>query len=235
MMNKLSKREKTMLYILGLILIIGGGIYFLVPPMLDNYTLSQEEAAQAEEQRMLTEMQVAQLPALEEQIAQNRREAAMYSARLSPAVRNEDLDKMITGMLLEHGLTPSSLAMTDTTQQPVPAFGADAEEGAATAEAAPAETTTDTSQTGDAAAETQAAPVEATVYTNDITVVVRGSVDNVVSFVDYISTQDGIYVTSCSFIGQSSETGDAEGEAAQTETEGAEAFSINLVVYMKEV
>ena len=113
MSKGLSKREKIMISILAVFVIITGFVYFAIMPAYGRYTASVERLKGLELENTITEDKL------------NREEAArqgyMNSAALLdeiiktyPAVMpNEGIDRLLTGMCLRNGLNALSLSLSD--------------------------------------------------------------------------------------------------------------------------
>ncbi len=127
-MQKLSKREKLMLYVLALIAIITGGLYFLILPTIDNYIAYSDEVAEVETLVSEMELQITTIPTLEAEVARYQEEKAKQKGTLYAPMSLDQLDALITGMLQSAAFTISSLEMSEMTMESVAPFGANAEE-----------------------------------------------------------------------------------------------------------
>ncbi len=130
MIRNLSKREKTLLYILLLLLIIAGGYYLLIAPSLTYYEELGDDLATLEEQQAEIAGVIQGQAALAQKKAELEQARAAGWRQLKRVLANDELDHLLTGLLLEYGLQPLSLAIADPAYQEIPAFGAAlAEEG----------------------------------------------------------------------------------------------------------
>ncbi|MDO4552271.1 MAG: hypothetical protein Q4C22_01925 [Bacillota bacterium] len=127
-MNDLTVREKKLLYLLAVVIIVAGGIALLLMPLMEKYQLTQDElyAQQLQEQefRALLETRDAmeeELSALSEQTEEDR-------DLLYPYMTAEQVDYLLTSMLISHSLTPRSLALGDETVLATPPYGSIIEE-----------------------------------------------------------------------------------------------------------
>lgn len=112
-LSQLSQREKIMLYGLALLLIVVGGIFLLIKPALARHDLLRQEMDELQIQRDAIEAVLLGLEGLEAEEARLQQELTDLGYLLSPVMTNEDLDHMLTGLLLEHQLTPQSLTLSD--------------------------------------------------------------------------------------------------------------------------
>ncbi|MDK2962417.1 MAG: hypothetical protein PWP20_1543 [Eubacteriaceae bacterium] len=64
-MKKLTKREKTLLYILGCFLIATAGIYLILLPAYDRYAVIHDQYLEAQSTQMSMEAAIGSIPDLE--------------------------------------------------------------------------------------------------------------------------------------------------------------------------
>lgn len=130
MIKNLSRREKLMLYLLLIVAIVAGGFYLLIRPGLDTYMAVQDELEALQEQQATMTTAIAQIDKQKTLINDMRNELKEHSERLQPWQENDELDHLLTGMLLSYELTPYALELSDTASEAVLAFGADADDTA---------------------------------------------------------------------------------------------------------
>lgn len=112
-MNKLTKREKVLLYFLAVVLLGAGLLYFAVIPAADAGT---EADASLEEQEMtlgLMEDAVSMVSTREAAAAQAAARVESLAGSFRPACDNEELDRFITGMLQTRNLEIQQLIIED--------------------------------------------------------------------------------------------------------------------------
>lgn len=116
-MNKLSKREKGMLYLLAIVAIIAAAVLLVIQPQMDRG--DQLDADIASRQTELTDMQnvVLQAQGLEDKIAETQKAIEEAEEAFLPKMSNDDLDKYITGLIQSKGLTAAELTMTESEEQ----------------------------------------------------------------------------------------------------------------------
>ena len=126
-MNKLSKREKILLYILAIVVLLAGGWYVFIFPVFTQYEDAQQKIAEEKliEQQMRICIQNADV--IGKKIdAVNSSIDSISSVYYAPMTDNE-LDALVTGLLLRHNLTPQSLSMNFSEQNDLaPVGGIDA-------------------------------------------------------------------------------------------------------------
>lgn len=115
MSYKLSKREKKLLYILLILIIILGGWFLLLEPSFTQYNeksaeLSEKEITLNGLKSTYTDYVEAPAKALDESAKFITNKEKFYQTMIS-----EDIDKMLTGMALLHGLEPLSLTIGEVT------------------------------------------------------------------------------------------------------------------------
>lgn len=107
----LSAREKRMLYFLLCFLLVMGGWFFLLKPQLDkgnelNLELLDTQIEHDNLQLKLLEYQNAPI-----QLEQVRAEIKTIISKYNPYYVNEDIDRIVTTLFLQHGLEPKSLSI----------------------------------------------------------------------------------------------------------------------------
>lgn len=127
-MQKLSRREKMLIYILVLIVVAVIGVYAVILPTMSLVNQANDELALKQEEAINMQLAIAQL----EQLREENREIAEISesiiADMLPLMLNEQLDRHITDSLLAHNLLPVSLQMEETVLTEVLPFGGPAAE-----------------------------------------------------------------------------------------------------------
>lgn len=118
-MNKLTKREKTLLYLLAATAIIAGGILLLIQPQLDAVDTLDGDILAKETQLSDMQTQISQLDQLETAVETNRGDILEASEKFLPKMTNDALDRYITGLVQSKGLTALSLAMSEDTESGV--------------------------------------------------------------------------------------------------------------------
>lgn len=210
--TKLTDRDKALLKILAVFLIVMGFIMLGILPSLDKKSELEESIAFAEADRDAMEMELAMLPSYEKTAALYEEERAGLVADFYPMTENQEIDKMITGMVFDFGLTARdfTVSVTPALRGITPYFASDkallnaagGEEGAKT-------------YTGD-------------VYTADISVKAIGSAEDIRRLLDsVIDGYPALRVTSYSI---------AEGEkiylGENQEAYTASTLTLNMEMYM---
>lgn len=115
MSYKLSKREKKLLYILLILVIVLGGWFLLLEPSFAEYNekntvLGEKEITLNSLKNTYSDYVDAPAKALDESAKFIANKEKFYQKMIS-----EDIDKMLTGMALLHGLQPLSLTIGEVT------------------------------------------------------------------------------------------------------------------------
>lgn len=206
----LSTREKVMLYILAMFLLVVGGIVLLVLPMLDSYNQTKEAVEQMKNLEATVVGQTTQLPMLESMVEENRQQVAQLSAHLQPAMEGETLDRAVTALLLQHGLQPVSLRLGEAAPRAVPPYGR--------------------REDLDAGGEDFSPEGQPVALAGTAALTCTGTLEDFIAFCDAVAALDGYALTSCS----AHSAGEAvAGQGAQSDME--QLFSAELLVYMGEM
>ncbi|MEG0292337.1 MAG: hypothetical protein RR495_02390 [Anaerovoracaceae bacterium] len=108
-MSKLSKREKILIYIMAWMLILAGGVYFLVMPALvthDEAVLKYNKTL-IEAQEMKNAIKNKGIVSVEiDEAKLNIKQMDKYFYKY---LENKSIDRLITGVVLKSGLTPYDL------------------------------------------------------------------------------------------------------------------------------
>lgn len=111
-MNSLTKREKLLLTVGLSMAIVYLAFTYLIKPAFDTYTEKTDFYTQLQFDRELTLSKVASEPSVVT-IYNNTFEKYTELAKMYPdEMSNQDLDKLITGICLQHNLRPTSLGIS---------------------------------------------------------------------------------------------------------------------------
>ena len=111
-MAKLTKREKTLLYLLAAVAIVAGMLFFVIQPLVLRADELDEAVFSAQQTIDRQELLIAQTDALSDGIDEAESGIAAERERFLPAMTNDVLDAYITGTLQKHGLTAESLEIS---------------------------------------------------------------------------------------------------------------------------
>ena len=121
MTTTLTERDKKLLYFCGIAVFLFFFVRFLFLPALDSMQRAEESLQTAEEARSEMELTIVQSPAAALQVQQSEEALRSAAAAFYPALKSDALDALITGIELNHHLTP--LSLTISAPVPVPGGG----------------------------------------------------------------------------------------------------------------
>lgn len=116
--KKLSSREKTLIYILVILLIVCFGWLILLQPQLTSHTSLKSS-------KDSLELQLAELKAtssssstedIKTQIMNVNQEIKALNDQFYNLMSKEDIDQLITNLTIEHKISPTNLTMSEITQ-----------------------------------------------------------------------------------------------------------------------
>lgn len=168
-MNNLSKREKTLIYILVCMIIFIGGIFLLVLPSFEQYSKAKSAYDEASDQLVITKASVPDYTTLDANVKKVKKELAEIRKSFYEEMDKEDLDQEITQLVVEHNLVPVNLSMSEVASEEVMNYEAYLK--SQTKEQSTTEKKTETAK-----------KTTAKVY--NVTMVVQGTVQNVQSLVN---------------------------------------------------
>lgn len=120
-MNKLTKREKMLLYALAVVAILAGGIKFFVIPAADYYFEISGELMSQQAKADEINRGIERLPQIKKELKTLELETDGYEAMLYPFMTNEELDGRITNMI--SGFTPISVKMESAVPTEISEYG----------------------------------------------------------------------------------------------------------------
>lgn len=116
--KKLSSREKTLIYILVILLIVCFGWLILLQPQLMSHTSLKSSKDSLELQ--LTELKGTSSSSSTEdiktQIMNVNQEIKALNDQFYNLMSKEDIDQLITNLTIEHKISPTNLTMSEITQ-----------------------------------------------------------------------------------------------------------------------
>ena len=121
MTTTITERDKKLLYFCGIAVFLFFFVRFLFLPALDSMQRAEESLQTAEEARSEMELTIVQSPAAAMQVQQRGETLRSAVAAFYPALKSDALDALITGIELNHHLTP--LSLTISAPVPVPGGG----------------------------------------------------------------------------------------------------------------
>ena len=121
-MKKLTKREKLLIYLLACLVIVAGGIYFVVLPAYARYATVSSQAAEAEFTQESMTMAIEAMPSTMTAGNEANAKLTTLKAPFSVKLANEGLDVLLTQLCLSYSLTPTMLSIEDNSAEDVPIF-----------------------------------------------------------------------------------------------------------------
>lgn len=123
-MNKLTKREKVLLYLLLCIVIVVGSVYLLILPASERYSALQDEVDTLEMQQKQVDNKKGQLSALLERVEDLQVKCdALYENAFDITAAPEELDGYISIVTSYLGVTPDNLIIGTTEYKEPQKFG----------------------------------------------------------------------------------------------------------------
>lgn len=114
-LNKLTSREKVLIYILIILLILCFGWLILLQPQLNNNSSLKSEKDAYELQ--LSELQANSGTTTETvDIVKLNQQVKELSDKLYNKMTKEDIDKLVTELATNHRIVPKTLSMSEITQ-----------------------------------------------------------------------------------------------------------------------
>ncbi len=108
-MSKLTTREKKLLYILLLALILVVGGRYLVFPFYLGYTESRGELSKLQNIKITEDFSSTLLSAQKDELQLKENDLKIKKSYIPDHMDNESIDKFVTGLMTQSGMSPISL------------------------------------------------------------------------------------------------------------------------------
>lgn len=183
--KKLSSREKVLIYILVILLILCfGWLIVLQPQLTKNSTLKSEKDAY---ELQLSELQNTGTTQETVDIVKLNQQVKELSDLLYNKMTKEDIDKLVTELATNHRIVPKTLSMSEITQTDLASSTSDS-----TSES------TDTTS-NDSSKDNKKETTSANVYTCVVQQTCTGTQAQLEKLLDDVKAMNGIYVTAVSY------------------------------------
>lgn len=101
---KVTERDKKILLVLAVFLIVLGLIAGVLMPLMENTQKLGEEIAEAEVEKQEKEMKVAALPGMRSRMEKAEEELSAMQERYYPVMKSVEIDRMMTNMAVNCGI-----------------------------------------------------------------------------------------------------------------------------------
>ena len=128
MKQGVTKREKIMLFVVGLIAVVYLSIQFVIIPLSVSYNESISERARLQDEIDAHRLEAAMIPSLRERNTEAHTRFYELTSGYPTIVENEEIDFMLTTLSNRHNLSPVSLRITPRPPPPPPPESEDGEE-----------------------------------------------------------------------------------------------------------
>jgi len=122
----ITKREKIMLFVVGLIAVVYLSIQFVIIPLSVSYNESISERARLQDEIDAHRLEAAMIPSLRERNTEAHTRFYELTSGYPTIVENEEIDFKLTTLSNRHNLSPVSLRITP---QPPPPPAPEPEDG----------------------------------------------------------------------------------------------------------
>lgn len=111
MQMQMTERDKKLIVFLGVFVIVVVIGYWGIFPILKQMTKINEDMQSAQITREENEMKVAQLPMLEKEREELEESISLARKEFFPMMTSDEVDKYLTGLILDHGLEAIDLTI----------------------------------------------------------------------------------------------------------------------------
>lgn len=235
-----TKREKVLLYILGMALLVMAALFLVFFPGMNKYQALSDERSEAEFKQQEMEMAIASLPA-------NRTIKDAAAADLSAKkegyekrMTNDELDNLITNLVVDEGFKAQDLAITANEIATVATFGSDGSETTQSSD-----TTTEAQEMKDLAemqgntttdensTTTTTEPTISGIYIGTVTMTIQGNIAQFENLLDTVNGRSDMQITAFDVSPGSSGSGSSSSSNTVANLRaGTNTVSVTFNVYM---
>lgn len=187
--KKLSSREKILIYVLVILLIICFGWLILLQPQLTSHTSLKTSKDSLEVQ--LTELKAnsssSSTEDIKTQIINVNQEIKSLNDQFYNVMSKEDIDKLITDLTIEHKISPTDLTMSEITQTNLSDKSSDTSSDNSSDSTSDSKSTDDTKDN------------QASVYTCVVTQTCTGTKANLLNLIEDVKNLNGLHMNSVAY------------------------------------
>lgn len=225
-----TKREKVLLYLLGIIIILSVGVCLMLKPAAAKHDEVNETLLEKQQEQQEMVLAISTLEATKDKIKETKANINDIRPKFNAILVNEDIDSLITGLVVDCGLKPVSLSISsenqteDGTQATTDDSSGNASDANSNSSDSSADSSSSDSSSTDAKTESSSDNTAGTsdstevdgtslgydsiVKTEFVTVSVRGTLSQIVTLVGTANASKGISIISYSISKNESTGGD---------------------------
>ena len=214
-----TKREKVLLYLLGIIIILSVGVCLMLKPAAAKHDEVNETLLEKQQEQQEMVLAISTLEATKDKIKETKANINDIRPKFNAILVNEDIDSLITGLVVDCGLKPVSLSISSENQTEDGAQAAtdDASGNTSDANNNSSDSSADSSNSDSEAASSASTETEvdgtslgydSIVKTEFVKVRVRGTLSQIVTLVGTANASKGISIISYSISKNESTGGD---------------------------
>lgn len=121
-MKQLSKRERTLIYILLCVIVFIGGTFFMVMPSFEEYTKAETNRDIAVQTLNSTKKNMPDYSDVDEKLNASQEEIDKVKKNFYSEMEKEDVDQILTTFAVEHGLSPVNLNINSVATEDVMSY-----------------------------------------------------------------------------------------------------------------
>lgn len=139
----ISSRDKRLLCISGIALFLVLFVRYGVVEMLAQRAVLEESRDAAQQVQAEMQQRISLAQGIDDIIAQNEEKLAAANGNFYDTMANDEIDALVTGVVLDHNLVPLNLIIAEASAQPITAYFASQQAMMAAAMPAPEPAATD--------------------------------------------------------------------------------------------
>ena len=111
-MDKITKREKYMLIVLGAVIVVGVGFMLIINPMIDTYTTNTAAILDLEMQLEEAKVAIAQKPIVEKKLAETVELISAEGKNFYPVLSPWDAERTVTKIMHDNEVAYHSVSIS---------------------------------------------------------------------------------------------------------------------------
>lgn len=119
---KFTKRERVLLYILLCLVLVLGGVFFLILPSFEKYNNLKATHQTAELELESARASIIDYTDLDKQIKKTAKELKAIKNKFYAEMDKEEVDDLVTESAVNHNLVPTSLSISEVAKEDVVNF-----------------------------------------------------------------------------------------------------------------
>ncbi|MEG0377274.1 MAG: hypothetical protein RR614_02240, partial [Eubacterium sp.] len=234
-----TKREKVLLYVLSLALLVMAALFLVFFPGLRKYEALSTKRNDAIFKQQQMQLAINSLQANRQVKVNTEAEIAAKKESYSQKMNNDELDNMLTNLVVDQGFKAQDLTINSNKISAVPVFNANREEAdqttqgdGTTTEAQDLANEEGTTTTTDNSATTTPTEKVEGVYIGNVTMTIQGTINAFENLADTINSRQDMQITLFEIVPKGDKNAKASASTIANVESGVNIVNVTFNVYM---